>query len=318
MSCRGGILIASGMMLNVLACALIYEPADEHVRLVTTLAKMSVSSSSSSSTVASISSINTRITINRTNEYYAAVVSSPSLPLPESSTDAVARKDFASTARRWLFGTKPAAEFLAVSAINVIGHLAYAVFAATTKPKTLHAATLHLAAANAAGRILVPVASDLLSPGGGGSASIYLYAVVMAIGGVVLLMTASTLVDGPPLHLKVISPSPCLLVLFGLASGAAVGLEPLVAVRVLGRERLAASYSATLLGKGAVQLVVDLIFVSSAGPYAQEQQKFSMNIVSLYVLGSGLMVVTTSWMAVFLIKRHCATKYGCSRYVRTV
>lgn len=297
-------------MLNVLASALTYEPMDEHVRLVTTLAKISVSTSSS------ISSINTQMVINNTaGEYYAAVISSSSLPLPESSMDAVAPKNFVSTARRWLLGTKPAVEFLAVSALNAIGHLAYAVLTATTKVKTLHAATLQLAAANAAGRVLVPVASDLLSPGGGGTASIYLYAVTMVVGGIVLLMAASILDDGPPLHLKVISSSPCLLVLFGLVSGAAVGLEPLVAVRVLGRERLAASYSVTLLGKGAVQLVVDLIFVSSA---ADQEQQFSMNVVSLYALGSGLMIVATSWVAVFLIKRHCSTKYGYNRYVRTV
>lgn len=226
--------------------------------------------------------------------------------------------------RRWLrwrhpqFGGTPAAEFLAVSVVHAISHLAYA----TAAPA--RAAALQLAAAEAAGRFIAPAASDLLSPGG--SASIYMYAAVVAVGGTVLLAgTAAAQSDTDPFQWPLRSAahaqwSASLVVAFGMASGAAVGLEPLVAVRALGREQLAASCSATLLGKGAAQLTVDLFLRRPAAGQSSPGRGGHWPPISpcvLYALGSVLVATTAAWTAAFLVRRHYASKTGCSRYVRT-
>jgi len=263
------------------------------------------------------------------------VVSSPSPPLLKSQTIVTAAsstddedndddddddKYLKNTRWWWLrwrhpqFGSTPAVEFLAVSAVHAISHLGYATAA------TAHAAALQLTAAEAAGRFLAPTASDLLSPGG--SASIYLYATAVAIGGTVLLTGAATTEsDADPFQWPLLSAVHAqllasLVVVFWMASGAAVGLEPLVAVRALGREQLAASCSATLLGKGAAQLAVDLFLRKPSTGRGGHWSPISPCV--LYALGSILVATATAWTAAFLVKRHYASKTGCSRYVRTV
>lgn len=313
-------------MLNTLACALTYEPAEEHVMLSDSLDSTTASSSSSLETT----SINARMAVatvkvkavaavTATDDYYTAVVSSPS-PSPPLLKRSVSATDdpmayLASVVRRRLFGGRRTAEFLAVSAVNAISHLAYATFAATAAPPPYSdvAATLQLAAAEAAGCVLAPTVSDLMS-GCGGSASVYLNAAVMVVGGTVLLTAAAVQADSLqywPAAAQ--SSSPGLLVAFGLAFGAAVGLEPLVAVRVLGRKRLSTSYSATLLGKGAAQLAVDLLFATRP---EQQRQHVSTTVV-FYVLGSCLLAAAAMWTAAFLFNRLFTAKKGCSRYVRT-
>lgn len=314
---RGGILIVSGMMLNVIACALTYVPSEKYVRFVGTIAPMS--SSLSSSTM----SIETREAATSSaraeGDYYASVADALSSPSLSPTTPAVngcggdTEHGAASTIRR-LFGGKPTAKFAAVSVVNAAGHLAFATFVATIAPLISHTSNaLRLAAANAAGRVLMPAVSDLLSPRG--SASVYLYAVAVAIGGAVLLTTAATLVD--PLHRP---PSPsalsCLFVATALASGAVVALEPLVAVRVLGSERLAASYSTTLFGKGVAQLAVNLLFTPSDCRRPHGHQVISTS-VALYALGSCLLATAIAWTTAFLYKSHYA-KNSCGRYVRTL
>lgn len=309
---RGGILIVSGMMLNVLACALTYEPVNEHRgRFVETLTSIN----------ARVAAVTTVIRTT-TDEYYTAVVSPSSPPLLKPTAldddDDDSPKGVGCIARgRRLFGGTPDTEFLAVSAVNAVSHLAYTVFVTTNTPLSgpLYEAALQLAAADAAGRVLVPAFSDRLSSGG--SASVYLNAVAMAVGGVVLLISAAVRADPSQQP-----SSSCLLVAFGLASGATIGLEPLVAVRVLGRKRLSASCSATLLGKGAVQLVVDLLFSAtpSAGyrhHHEQQQQIFTPATVAVYTLGSCLVATAAAWTAMFLYKRHYEAKNSYSRYVRT-
>lgn len=312
-------MIASGMMLNTLACALTYEPAEEHVDMLNNSLDTTMASSASS---LETTSINTRMTVaivkvkavavTAADEYYTAVVSSPSpSPPPLMKRPASATDDpmayLAAVARKRLFGGRRTAEFLAVSAVNAISHLAYAVFVATAAPRPYSnvAATLQMAAAEAAGCVLAPTVSDLLSACSD-SAPVYLNAAVMVVGGAVLL-TADTL----QCWQSVAQSSPS-LVAFGLAFGAAVGLEPLVAVRVLGPKRLSASYSATLLGKGAAQLAVDLLFTTSP-----EQRQQVTTPVAFYALGSCLLAAAAMWTAAFVFNRLFTAKKGCSRYVRT-
>lgn len=317
------------MMLNVIVCALTYVPSEKHVRSVGT-AMASTSSSLTSSTV-SIKTSETAITaaVRTAGDYYTSAAddqppTSPTTTAPAINNcdggDCTERGVVMSTARR-LFGGQPTAEFAAVSAVNAIAHLAFASFAATAEPllslSLSHTPNaLRLAGADAAGRVLTPTVSDLLSSRG--SASVYLYAVAVAIGGAVLLTTAATLVDPlqrPPSS----SSSSCLLVASALASGAVVALEPLVAVRVLGCKRLAASYSATLFGKGVAQLAVHLLLTSSAGrrrPYGHQMISTS---VALYALGSCLVAAAAAWTAAFVYKSHyAAAKNKCGRYVRTI
>lgn len=315
----------SGMMLNVLACALTYKPLDdEYVSTVWPTSSLSTSSTS----------VNTRATV--ADQYYTAVVASPSPMLsPKSVTveveveaaevasttvddDDVSNplNGFARVAYRRLFGggDVPTAEFLTVSAVNAVGHLAYATFTATVAASPLtHVITLRLAGADAAGRVLAPVVSDLVSSSGSGSAtSVYLYAVAMAIGGSALLAAA---VLNSPDRPTTAPSSPCLFVAFALASGAAVSLEPLVTVSVLGRKRLFTSFSATLLGKGAVQLAVDLLFPAAdhRRPHRDDDHQ-QQPVAVFYVLGSCLLAVAVTWATAFLFRRHYAEKKGCSRY----
>jgi len=305
-------LIVSGILLNVLACALTYKPVDKHSRFVATM------TSSSSKT-----SINAQAI--EPDDYYAAVVSSPS-PSLSQHTVAVSDNDgrddekypmrnVIRTIRQWLSsGGKPTAEFVAVSTSNAVGHLAYATFTATAAVPWRATTPLQLAAADAAGRLFAPVVSDLLSSGD--SASVYLNAAAMAIGGVVLLSTAdrvdpSEVFQQKPSTSSEQQPSSLLsslyvpLIAFVLTSGAAIGLEPLVAVHVLGRERLAVSYFATLLGKGVAQLAVDLLMFP---PFVS---------IAFYVCGFCLVVVASAWVAAFLFKCYYVAKDGCSPYVRT-
>lgn len=301
----------SGMMLNVLACALTYEPVNEHGgRFVETLTP--TTNTSINARVAAV----TTVIRTTTDGYYTTVVSSPPLLKPTAVDGDSPEGVGCITSGRRLFGSRPDAELLAVSAVNAVSHLAYTVFVTTNTPPPgpLYETALKLAAADAAGRVLVPAFSDRLSSGG--SASVYLSVVTMTIGGVVLLIAAAARAD--PLQ----QPSSlCLLVAFGLVSGATVGLEPLVAVRVLGRKRLSASCSATLLGKGAVQLVIDLLFSASPSTghrhYDEQQQIFTPTSVALYALGSCLVAAAAAWTATFLYKRHYAPKNSYSRYVRT-
>ncbi|XP_025190291.1 uncharacterized protein LOC112590904 [Melanaphis sacchari] len=342
---RGGILIVSGIMLNTLACSLTYKPAvvDRAIQQdeVTCTRPPCVSSSPPTTSINAMAVTTTALRA-ATDLYYAAVVSSPSPPLLKPKTTAAAAATASSTDdeddgdgddededdddndkrlkhvlwRRWLrrqrprCGGSPFAEFLAVSAVHAISHLAYA----TAVPA--RGAALHLAAAEAVGRLVAPTASDLLSSGG--SASVYLYAAVMAAGGAVLLTggaAAESDVD-PFQWSRPTQWSGSLVAAFGLASGAAVGLEPLVAVQVLGREWLATSYSATLLGKGAAQLAVDL-FLQRPSASAGDGQWPPISPYLLYAFGSCLVSIAATWTAAFLVKRHYATKTRCSRYVRT-
>jgi len=341
-SCRGGILIVSGMMLNTLACSLTYKPAvvdaNRAVQQDEVTYTRPIASSTPTPTSINARAVATTAFKAATDLYYATVVSSPSPPLLKSQTTAATvsstddedndddedddddDKHLKNTRWwRWLrwrhpqFGATPAAEFLAVSAVHAISHLAFA----TAAPA--RAAALQLAAAEAAGRFLAPTASDLLSPGG--SASIYLYATVLAVGGTVLLTgTAAAESDADPFQWPLRSAvhmqwSASLVVAFGMASGAAVGLEPLVAVRALGREQFAASCSATLLGKGAAQLAVDLFLRRPSPGRGGHWPPISPCV--LYALGSVLVATAAAWTAVFLVKRHYDSKTGCSRYVRT-
>ncbi|XP_050054147.1 uncharacterized protein LOC114127998 isoform X2 [Aphis gossypii] len=329
---RGGILIVSGMMLNTLACSLTYKPAVTDGGAIeqdeTTYSGPSVSSSPTTSINAR--AVTTTAFRAATDLYYAAVVSSPSPPLLKPKTTAAEATttddeedddDDSSTNPkniRWRRPrlSRPAAEFLAVSAVHAIGHLAYA----TAAPA--RGAALHLAAAEAAGRLIAPATSDVLSPGGGSAASVYLYAAAVAVGGTVLLTGAAAAAAESNVDpfLQWSRPaaqwSGSLVVAFGLAFGAAVGLEPLVAVHVLGRRWLAASCSATLLGKGAAQLAVDL-FLQRPPPSAGRSTPVTISPYALYALGSCLVATAAAWTAAFLVKRHYAAKTGCSRYVRT-
>lgn len=328
---RGGILIVSGMMLNTLACSLTYKPAVTDGGAIeqdeTTYSGPSVSSSPTTSINAR--AVTTTAFRAATDLYYAAVVSSPSPPLLKPKTTAAEATttddeedddDDSSTNPkniRWRRPrlSRPAAEFLAVSAVHAIGHLAYA----TAAPA--RGAALHLAAAEAAGRLIAPATSDALSPGGGSAASVYLYAAAVAVGGTVLLTGAAAAAAESNVDpfLQWSRPaaqwSGSLVVAFGLAFGAAVGLEPLVAVHVLGRRWLAASCSATLLGKGAAQLAVDLFL--QRPPSAGRSTPVTISPYALYALGSCLVATAAAWTAAFLVKRHYAAKTGCSRYVRT-
>lgn len=317
----------SGMMLNVLACAVTYEPVrDDHVGPSVDSTMTKLSTSINTRVAAAVTAIRTT-----TDEYYAAVVSlSPPSRLMKSTAadddndddndddDDSGPKDVGCiTHGRRLFGGRPNTEFLSVSAVTVISHLAYTVFVATNAAPPSPEAALQLAAADAAGRVLVPAISDRLSSSG--SASVYLSAATMAVGGVVLLVAAAARADPSQRPLSQLSSS-CLLVAFGLASGAAIGLEPLVAVRVLGRKRLSASCSATLLGKGAVQLIVDLMFSPSTGHRHDRGEQYQHDLtsvnVALYALGFCLVAAAAVWTATFLYRRHYAAKNG-SRYVRT-
>lgn len=307
---RGGILIVSGMMLNILVCALIYEPVDEHVR--------TTSSSSSSLSSLSTTSINTSraaaTTVIKTavDEYFAAVAHSSSSSLPTSppkpltaAEDPLPRTHhggyYLPPLRRRLFRVRPSVDILAVSAVNAAGHLACAVYIATVVPLSGTMVALHLAAADAAGRVFVPAISDRLSSGG--SASVYLYGVAAATIGTVLLVTGTA----APLQ----KCSSALLVAFGLASGAVAGLEPLVAVRALGHDRLSMSCAVTALCKGAAQLTADVLF-SSRRRYAHRER------APLYAVGICLTAVACVWTAVFLCRRHAsAAKISSTRYVRT-
>lgn len=337
----------SGMMLNTLACALTYKPVlqDEHsaaVRFVETITSASSRSSIINSRVATVvrgdtdeyykdadtcctTSINstrarvdtttdTATDVVMTDEYYAdVVVSSPLLEQHHAHRDDVAKRLVARLRRS--LGGRPATVFLAVSAVNALSELAYGAFAATStqRPSDTNAA-LWLAAADATGRVLVPTVSDHMSSGGG-SASVYLNAAVMAVGGVVLL-TAGSVRSSPTTEW-----SSCLFAAFGLASGAAVGLEPLVAVHVLGHKRLPTSCSATMLGKGAAGLVVHLLFSPMAG-HQEHPRPTHHRIpahVALYALGSCLMTAAACWTAALLFKPHYCyvPKNSCSQYVRT-
>ncbi|XP_060880558.1 uncharacterized protein LOC132952303 [Metopolophium dirhodum] len=339
---RGGILIVSGMILNTLACSLTYIPAvvdADRVQQDEVTYTRPIASSTPTPTSINARAVATTAFKAATDLYYAAVVSSPSPPLLKSQTTAAAvsstddedndddEDDDDDDCKRlkntrwwwWLrwrhpqFGATPAAEFLAVSVVHAISHLAYA----TAAPA--RASALQLAAAEAAGRFLAPTASDLLSPGG--SASIYLYAAVVAVGGTVLLTGAATAESNAdpfqwPLRSAVHAQwSASLVMAFGMASGAAVGLEPLVAVRALGREQLAASCSATLLGKGAAQLAVDLFLRQSLPSRGGHWPPISPCV--FYTLGSILVATAAAWTAAFLVKRHYTSKTGCNRYVRT-
>lgn len=325
------------MMLNTLACSLTYKPAVTDGGAIqqdeTTYSRPSASSSPTTSINAR--AVTTTAFRAATDPYYAAVVSSPSPPLlkPKTTTAEATTTDDEEDGdddddggpnpkntrwRRWLKRrrprlSRPAAEFLAVSAVHAVGHLAYA----TAAPA--RGAALHLAAAEAAGRLIAPAASDALShPGGGSAASVYLYAAAVAVGGTVLLTGAAAESNVDP-FLQWSRPaqwSGSLVVAFGLAFGAAVGLEPLVAVHVLGRRWLAASCSATLLGKGAAQLAVDL-FLQRPPPSAGRSTPVTISPYALYALGSCLVATAAAWTAAFLVKRHYAAKTGCSRYVRT-
>lgn len=333
----------SGMMLNTLVCSLTYKPAivdgDGAVEQDEVTYTRPIASSTPTPTSINARAVATTAFKAATDLYYAAVVSSPSPPLLKSQTTAAAvsstddedndddeddddddEKSLKNTRWwRWLrwrhpqFGATPATEFLTVSVVHAISHLAYA----TAAPA--RAAALQLAAAEAAGRFLAPTASDLLSPGG--SASIYLYAAVVAVGGTVLLTGAATAEsDVDPLQWPLRSAvhaqwSAFLIMAFGMASGAAVGLEPLVAVRALGREQLAASCSATLLCKGAAQLAVDLFLRQSLPSRGGHWPPISPCV--FYALGSVLVATASAWTAAFLVKRHYASKTGCNRYVRT-
>ncbi|VVC31706.1 Hypothetical protein CINCED_3A019293 [Cinara cedri] len=343
---RGGILIVSGMMLNVLACALTYKPAqDKHTPDVQFPDTMTTSSSSSSSrssinarvaaaTVVRVtdeyctavescctSSINTSVRVTTTaiaaddivttDEYYAdVVVSSPLLEHHVQHRGKVARL-------RRTFSGRPTAVLLAVTAVNALSELAYGTFAATSTPRPSNTkAALWLAAADATGRVLVPAVSDHLSTGnGGGSASIYLNAVIMAVGGAVLLTAGSARQS------QTTEWSLCLIAAFGLVSGAAVGLEPLVAVHVLGHDRLPTSYSATMLAKGAAGLAVHLLFSPMAGhhdhsAYRPPQHRIPANI-ALYVLGSCLVAAAAGWTARLLFRPHFYTpRSGFGQYMR--
>ncbi|KAF0753004.1 Uncharacterized protein FWK35_00028919 [Aphis craccivora] len=339
---RGGILIVSGMMLNTLACSLTYKPAVADGRSVQqdeTACSSRPSASSLPTTSINARAVTTTAFRAATDLYYAAVVSSPSPPLlkPKTTTAEATTTDDEEDEdddddddsspnpkntrwRRWLRRrrprlSRPAAEFLAVSAVHAIGHLAYA----TAAPA--RGAALHLAAAEAAGRLIAPAASDALSPGGGSAASVYLYAAAVAVGGTVLLTGAAAAESNVDPFLQWSRPaqwSGSLVVAFGLAFGAAVGLEPLVAVHVLGRQWLAASCSATLLGKGAAQLAVDLFLQRPPPPpSAGLSTPVTISPYALYALGSCLVATAAAWTAAFLVKRHYAAKTGCSRYVRT-
>lgn len=327
------------MMLNTLACSLTYKPAVKDGGAVqqdeTTCSRLSALSSPTTSINAR--AVTTTAFRAATDLYYAAVVSSPSPPLlkPKTTTAEATTTDDEEDEddddddsspnpkntrwRRWLKRrrlrlSRPAAEFLAVSAVHAIGHLAYA----TAAPA--RGAALHLAAAEAAGRLIAPATSDALSPGGGSAASVYLYAAAVAVGGTVLLTGAAAAAESnvdPFLQWSRSAQwSGSLVVAFGLAFGAAVGLEPLVAVHVLGRRWLAASCSATLLGKGAAQLAVDL-FLQRPPPSAGRSTLVTISPYALYALGSCLVATAAAWTAAFLVKRHYAAKTGCSRYMRT-
>lgn len=299
-------------MLNILVCALIYEPVDEHVRMT--------SSSSSSLSSLSTTSINasraaaTTVIKTAVDEYFAAVThsssSSSSLPTPPPKPLTAAEDPLPRThhggyclppLRRRLFRVRPSADILAVSAVNAAGHLACAVYIATVVPLSGTMVALHLAAADAAGRVFVPAISDRLSSGG--SASVYLYGVAAATIGTVLLVTGTA----APLQ----KCSSALLVAFGLASGAVAGLEPLVAVRALGHDRLSMSCAVTALCKGAAQLTADMLF-SGRRRYAHRER------APLYAVGICLTAVACVWTAVFLCRRHAsAAKISSTRYVRT-
>lgn len=281
------------MILNLLACALIYKPVCKQVRVVTT---MTSSSSSLSSSTASInaSQVESTTAINATMEYYTAVAQSspPSSPAPTRIRGRMLR----------LIGKKRklVADFLAVSGVNAVGHLAHTVFLASATPSDV--AALQLAAAEAAGRVLVPTISDRLSSDG--SASVYLYSIVTAATGVVLLAATPS-----QRTLAQFSGGGLLIVAFGLASGGAVGLETLVAVRVLGHDRLSASSAATLLSKGVAQLAVDLLF--------SRQRSHSVTDTIFHALGICLTAVAGVWTAVFLFRHYMAAKNSRSRYTKT-
>lgn len=344
-SCRGGILIVSGMMLNTLVCSITYKPAiddaDGTAQQDEVTCTRVIATSTTTPTSINARGVTTTAFRAATDLYYAAVVSSPSPPLLKSKSVVAAASStddedndededdeddehLKNTRwRRWLkwrhpqFGGTPVAEFLAVSAVHTISHLAYA----TAAPA--RAAALQLAAAEAAGRFLAPTASDMLSPGG--SSSIYLYAAMLAVGGTVLLIGATAGSDADPFQWPLQSAVDAqwwafLIVAFGLVSGAAVGLEPLVAVRALGREQLSNSCSATLLGKGAAQLAVDLFLRRPPSGNSTLGRRGHWPPISpcvFYALGSVLVATAAAWTAVFLVKRHYASKTGCSRYVRT-
>lgn len=344
---RGGILIVSGMMLNMLACALTYKPVQEEqtaaVQFVNTMTSSATSSRSSindhvaeatavrvadeyyttaafccspsintSVRVATAGNVATEIVV--TDEYYAdVVVSSPLLEHHVHREEVTIR--FVARLRR-TFGGRPVTVFLVVSAVNALSGLAYGTFAATTAPRPSNTkAALWLAAADATGRVLVPTVSDHLSPGAGGSASVYLNAAVMAVGGAVLLTAGSA-------RLSLATEwSLCLIAAYGLASGAAVGLEPLVAVNMLGHDQLPASCSVTMLGKGAAALVVHLLFSPTAGHYDRSGYRPPHHRVpahvALYTLGFCLVVAAAGWTAALLFKPHCYDpKSSYSRYVR--
>lgn len=309
----------SGMLLNVLACALTYKPLDEP--------KWRFAAPTTSSSKTSIN--NAQVTAADSDNNYAAVAVSSSSSSSLTRTAAAldddddSRENAICTIRQRLFGgggRPPAtAEFFAVSATNAMCHFACAAFAAIAVAPWRAATLLQLTAGDAAGRLIAPAVSDLLSSLSGGSSSVvYLNAVAMAAGGAVLLSAAPAIerADDPSAALQPKpsaapqrpSPPYVPLVAFALASGAVVGLEPLVAVHALGgRERLAGSCSVTLLGKGAAQLAVDLLFPPRP-PFAA---------FALYALGSCLVAAAAAWTVAFLFRCHRVVQHGCSRYVRT-
>lgn len=322
-------------MLNALPCSLTYKPAtatDETIQQNEATCTRPIASSPPTISINGRAATTAAAFRVASDLYYATVVSSPSPPLLKSKAAACSTDDEDEddddddeehlTNTRWWWRLmllhprlcgRPMAELLAVSAVHAISHLAYA--AATPARAT----ALQLAAAEVAGRLFAPIASDLLSPGG--STSIYLYAAVLAVGGTVLLTGAAAAADSDtdPFQWSQSSHaqwSASLVVALGLASGAAVGLEPLVAVRALGRERFATSCSATLLGKGAAQLAVDLFLQRPSTGHVKQWPPVSP--CALYALGSILVATAAAWTAAFLVKHHYTDHIGCSRYVRTV
>ncbi|XP_050428933.1 monocarboxylate transporter 12-like isoform X2 [Adelges cooleyi] len=258
--CRGAVLITAGIMLNVIACALIYHPVNEYGYPVDvrTLAAEEVWPPPVHTPCTFCCRLKSAFVKNRKRNRY------------------VRKQNFSLVE----LCVKP--QFFVVTLTNAVYCLAHSVFQASALPADSESypsetlAFLVFSVADLVARITVPALLDHLPL----NASVYSIS-ALGIGGVVL---STVHVCREYIHYAF-----AYMFAFGLASGTFFTMQTLLMIDLLGHERLAATYATTLLAEGIAQL--------SARQFFSQSQWFPVMYSSL---GANLILLSVVWTFLLL------------------
>ncbi|XP_050532538.1 monocarboxylate transporter 12-like [Daktulosphaira vitifoliae] len=273
--CRGAVLITSGLMLNVIACALIYHPVEEYAHIVDFRVPL-----------INVTEFPIRLQKSQYNDQTSCTFFGL---LKLSFLKNRLKNHFIRKQKFTLKNVYGKMSFITITIINTVYCICNSIFLnmvlpAFSKSIGYHTNTsfLLISFSKIIGRILVPC-TFIFFPF---NTIVYLASALSASG--LILITI------PIWHQSVVYILVCFII-FGIASGSIFAMQTPVIVDILGAEWITITYSTTLFSEGIAQLAFNLF---------HNQYYLHFNLLSelYYSLGVSLMFLSSFLGILILIK----------------